>query len=189
MEGGKRRHPGVTPGPSLGAVSQSPLINQAVITTSNRFSALSTITPEYSPLAFIDVDFKAPEAEEWTMTIAMVDCGGQGSFINSNLSQSYQLPRQPKSPPISLILADGSQSRTSHVTHFNPLLLRTAGHEEPVGLDIAATAHDIILGMPWLAKHDPAIRFGQQNLTFDSAFCQKHCRHYGKTIPLHPGSI
>ena len=118
----------------------------------------------------------------------MVDCGGQGSFINNNFSQQYQLPRRPKSFPVSLVLADGSQSQAGHLTQYNPVLLRTAGNEEPLGLDIAPTSHDIILGMPWLKKHDPAIRFGRQELTFDSPFCQQHCSHYGETIPLHAAS-
>jgi len=115
----------------------------------------------------------------------MVDCGGQGSFINNNFSKQYQLPCRPKSFPVSLVLADGSQSQAGHLTQYNPVLLRTAGNEEPIGLDIAPTSHNIILGMPWLKKHDPAIRFGRQELTFDSPFCQQHCSHYGKTIPLH----
>ena len=116
----------------------------------------------------------------------MVDCGGQSSFINDNLSQSYQLPRLPKQHPVSLVLADGAPSRAGHITHYNPLVLRTAGNEELLGLDIAPTSHDIILGMPWLKKHDPAIRFGSNHLTFDSPYCQENCNHYGQTIPLHP---
>ena len=189
MGDGKRRSPGVSPGPSLGATTQTPSIDIADVATSNQFAALASIAPEYSPLAFIDIDLKSPEAGEWIAARAMLDCGGQGSFINSNLSHCYPLPRCPKPHPIALILADGSQSQAGHVTHFNPLLLHTAGHEEPLSLDIAATSHDVILGMPWLSKHDPAIRFGQRELTFDSPFCREHCAHYGKTIPLHPGSL
>lgn len=115
----------------------------------------------------------------------MVDCDGQGSFINDKLSQSYQLPCLPKQQPVSLVLADGSPSQAGHITHYNPIVLRTAGNEELLGLDITPTSHDIILGMPWLKKHDPAVRFGSNHLTFDSPFCQKNCTHYDQTIPLH----
>jgi hypothetical protein len=104
----------------------------------------------------------------------MVDCGGQGSFINDKLSQSCQLPRLPKQPPVSLVLADGSLSQAGYITHYNPIVLRTAGNEELLGLDITPTSHDIILGMPWLKKHDPAVRFGSNYLTLDSPFCQKN---------------
>src|SRR5271170_7549565 len=107
------------------------------------------------------------------------------SFINNDFSQQYQLSCRPKSFPVSLVLADGSQSQAGPLTQYNSVLLCTVCNEELLGLDIAPTSHNIILGMPWLKKHDPAIQFGRQELTFDSPFCQQHCSHYGKTIPLH----
>jgi hypothetical protein len=131
------------------------------------------------------VDLKPTDSKEWISTRAMVDCGGQGSFINNKFSHRYSLPRHTKVYPVSLVLADGSQSQAGHITQYNPVTLRTADSEERLGLDVAPTAHDIILGMPWLSKHDPAIRFGRRDLTFDSPFCRQHCDHYGKTIPLH----
>jgi hypothetical protein len=152
----------------------------------NRFAPLAP-TPEYSPLAYIDVDFKPVGArdEEWNSTRAMVDCGGQGSFINEKFSRYCHLPSHTKAHPVSLILADGSQSQAGHITHYNPITLRTGGNEETLAVDVAPTAHDIILGMPWLQKHDPADRFSQQTLTFDSHLGQQHCGHYGQTLPLH----
>ena len=176
----------MTLGPSSGEPFSPPpsVVLNSAFASPNPFAALSP-EPEYCPLAYIDVDIKSAESEEWKSARAMVDCGGQGSFINDKLSQSYQLPRLPKQHPVSLVLADGSPSRAGHITHYNSLVLRTAGSEESLGLDIAPTSHDIILGMPWLKKHDPAIRFGSHHLTFDSAYCQKNCDHYGQTIPLH----
>ena len=164
----------MTLGPSLGEISKfsppSSVVLSSAFTSPNPFAPLS-YEPEYSPLAYIDIDIKSADSEEWKSARAMVDCGGQGSFINDNLSQSYQLPRLPKQHPVSLVLADGAPSRAGHITHYNPLVLRTAGNEELLGLDIAPTSHDIILGMPWLKKHDPAIRFGSNHLTFDSPYC------------------
>ena len=78
----------------------------------------------------------------------MIDCGGQGSFINAKLSQSYQLPLRPKPFPISLVLADGSPSQTGSIVQYNPLLLRTVGNEELLSLDVAPISHNIILDMP-----------------------------------------
>src|SRR5579859_2240656 len=116
----------------------------------------------------------------------MIDCGGQGSFINAKLSQSYQLPLWPKPFPISLILADGSPSQTGSIIQYNPLLLCTAGNEELLSLDVAPISHDIILSMPWLRRHDFAVCFGSNQILFDSPYCEHNCGHFGKTIPLHP---
>ena len=140
----------MTLGPSLGEhLKSSPPPHVALsstIATLNPFAALNT-EPQYSPLAYIDVDIKPVNMEEWR---AMRDCGGQGSFINAKLSQSYQLPLHPKPFPISLILADGSPSQTESIVQYNPLLLRTAGNKELLSLDVAPISHDIILGMSWL---------------------------------------
>jgi hypothetical protein len=34
--------------------------------------------------------------------------------------------------------------------------------------------YSIILGMPWLKKHDPKIGFASYTFTFDSEYCRKH---------------
>jgi hypothetical protein len=116
----------------------------------------------------------------------MVDCGGQGSFINDKLSQDYQLPRQSKQFPVSLVFTDGFSSHTGAITQYNPVLLRTANNEEPLGLDIAPVSHDVILGMPWLWLHNPAIRFRSNLMLFDSPYCRENCNHYSQTIPMRP---
>jgi hypothetical protein len=176
-------------GPSLGErLRSSPPPQVALgstIATPNPFTALD-IEPQYSPLAYIDVDIKPVDTGEWRPARAMIDCGGQGSFINAKLSQNYQLPLQSKPFPISLILADGSPSQTGSIVQYNPLLLRAAGNEERLSLDVAPISHDIILGMPWLRRHDPSIRFGSNQILFDSPYCERNCNHFGKTIPLHP---
>ena len=131
------------------------------------------------------MELKPTGTEDWVATRAMIDCGGQGSFINEKFSHYHRLPSRIKTHPVSLVLADGSQSQAGNITQYNPLSLRTAGNEEPLSLDVAPMTHDVILGMPWLRKHDPAIRFGRRTLTFDSPFCEQHCGHYGETLPLH----
>ena len=108
----------------------------------------------------------------------------QGSFINDKLSQNYQLPHESKQFPVSLVLADGSSSRAGAITEYNPVLLHTATNEEPFCLDIAPISYDLILGMPWLRLHNPAVRFGSNLMLFDSPYCKENCSHYGKTIPL-----
>src|SRR5579859_2252146 len=143
------------------------------------------VTPEYCPLRYVDVDVKAGESSKRMSTRALLDMGGQGSFINDKLSTRYQLPRLVKPTPISLILANGSPSKGGNVTHFNPLILRIAGNEEAIGLDVAPTTHDIVLGIPWIEKHDPAIRYDRNTMTFNSPFCRANCTHFGKSVPLH----
>ena len=136
----------------------------------------------------MDVEISYPEKEGWIGTRELLDCGGQGNFVNEQFSKENLIPRVPKSIPIALVLADGECSDRGPITQFNPVILKTGRNEEPIGLDIATVAHDIILGKPWLDKHDPTIRWTDSTLTFNSSYCQQHCSHYGQTIPLHTWS-
>ena len=65
----------------------------------------------------------------------MLDCGGQGSFINDKWSQTYHLPHLPKRHPVTLVLANG-ESAPNTVPRYNPLLVHTAGSTEFLGLDV-----------------------------------------------------
>jgi hypothetical protein len=122
----KRLHPRVTLGPSLSEISQfsfpSSIVLSSAFTSSNPFAPLSHES-EYSPLAYIDVDIKSADSKKWKSARAMVDCGGQSSFINDNLSQGYRLPRLPKQHPVSLVLADEAPFRAEHIIHYNSLVL------------------------------------------------------------------
>jgi len=71
----------------------------------------------------------------------MLDCGGQGSFIDDKLSQTYHLPCLPKRRPVTILLANG-ESAPDIITHYNLLLVHTGGSTKFLGLDIATTAHD-----------------------------------------------
>lgn len=44
-----------------------------------------------------------------------------------------------------------------------PLLVTRLGH------------YVIVLGIPWLRRHDPSIKFSANSLAFDSSFCTEHC--------------
>src|SRR5579859_1423568 len=106
---GKLLRPRVTLGPSPGGIHSPPPPNvhlHSSFVSPNRFEPLANVIPEYRQLRYVDVDVKARESSEWMSTRALLDSGGQGSFINDQLFTRYQLPCLVKPTPISLILAD-----------------------------------------------------------------------------------
>ena len=53
-----------------------------------------------------------------------------------------------------------------------PLTVRIQGHEKKLVFDIVDLAdYDVILGDPWLEKHNPAINWKQKTLEFDGCAC------------------
>jgi hypothetical protein len=167
----------VTKGPLSGEHTRPPLIH--VTTTEN------LVQPEYDSLFYIDVEFQDESGGEWYGTRALLDCGSQGSCINERISKTYLNSHTLKASPTGMIMADGSSSAAGPITHYDPIRLRIGGNEEPYGLDIAPLSHEIILGAPWLRRHNPTVDFREGRLTFQSEYCRYYCKHFEKTETLH----
>ena len=90
----------------------------------------------------------------------LVDTGCSGlSFINQYLVHNYNLPITPLSQPRQIRLADGGNSPGS-VTHTSFSYIGIGEHYEPLVFFVAKLGSDIILGYPWLKRHNPVIDFG-----------------------------
>ena len=74
-------------------------------------------------------------------------------------------------------LIDGSSPSTGPITHYFPAHLRIqASHTEHLTLQLTPLAHfQLVLGFPWLARHNPRIDWSQGTLTFASPFCSTTC--------------
>src|SRR5215471_16640109 len=184
--GGKRPGRRVTPRPSSGGPPQ-PSTTKIAPPQSNASPRIPTkrAEPEYDSLFYVDVEFQDERGGKWYETRALLDGGSQGSCINTKVSSNYLTSHTPKSTPTSMIMADGNVSTQGPITHYNPVNLRIGGSTEEYGLDITSLSHNILLGSPWLRRHNPTFNFRQGELTFLSDYCRHSCSHYGKTITLH----
>ena len=88
----------------------------------------------------------------------MIDSRASRSFVSDNyISQNGIATRKIKDGGYGLTVVDGSalpdvDSKTM------PLLLSFGEHYEDITLDIVPIArHTIVLGIPWLRKHNPSI--------------------------------
>src|SRR6266496_4209401 len=75
--------------------------------SSNRFSPLIFVLPQYAPLTYIDIEVSYPGKEDPIDTQVLLDYDDQDSFINEQFSKTNLIPYVPKSIPIVLVLADG----------------------------------------------------------------------------------
>jgi RNase H-like domain found in reverse transcriptase/Reverse transcriptase (RNA-dependent DNA polymerase)/Integrase zinc binding domain/Chromo (CHRromatin Organisation MOdifier) domain/gag-polyprotein putative aspartyl protease len=149
--------------------------------SSNRFSVLassvvsSTTTPdpEYAPLILLRI--RIWDGSKYNLAYALVDSGAQGSIINREFAEMHNLPFKVKSKPMKLILADGESTRDGEVTHYVPVKLKVGDHEEILSLDVSTIGYDAILGLSWLKKHNPAIKWSDHSLSFPSPHCRQHC--------------
>ena len=89
----------------------------------------------------------------------------------------HHLHPLPHPLPIPLELIDGSLPSTGPITHYLPSRIRIHGsHTEDLTFQITRLGHfPLVLGFPWLARHNPCINWHTGTLTFASSFCSSSC--------------
>jgi hypothetical protein len=71
---------------------------------------------------------------------------------------------------------DGRNAKNGIIIYYIKTRLKTKDYCEKIKFFVTQLAYyPIILGMPWLKKHDPKIRFASYIFTFDSEYCRKYC--------------
>ena len=74
--------------------------------------------------------------------------------------------------------------------HITKLKMTIAGHQEKIPLFITKLGYyAIVLGLPWLRRHDVNIRFSKNTVTFDSDYCLQHCCENGNATSITGISI
>ena len=100
----------------------------------------------------------------------------------------YNLPTHPHSEPIPVELIYGSPLAAGSITCYFPAQLRSPGnHTESITLDVTRLAHcPVVLGFPWLHKHNPTINWQTGTLSLTSPQCAAQCLFYSSTPPPLP---
>ena len=98
-------------------------------------------------------------------------------FLDPSVLARHHLQPLPHPLPIPLELIDGSVPSTGPITHYFPSCLRIHGeHSETLTCHVMPLGHfKLILGLPWLARHNPHIDWQAGQLTFSSPFCASTC--------------
>lgn len=107
-------------------------------------------------------------------TLALIDPGATNNFISQKLVSDYNLNSIRLSDPTPIKLADGSFSPNPISSFVPELILTSHGHSESLSLLIADIRHSVVLGLPWLATHNPLIDWTARQLRFAS--CPDSCK-------------
>src|SRR6201995_547427 len=94
-----------------------------------------------------------------TVTInAMIDSGATEDFIDQEVCNKHGIKMIKAKNPREIYLADGKPSAMGPVTHMTKVPMDISSHRELATLQVANLQnHEVILGMPWLRKHNPTI--------------------------------
>ncbi len=95
-------------------------------------------------------------------TSALLDSGAAGNFMSLEFAELHKIPLIPCISPLSVEAVDGRPLGTGRVTHLSQELHMRTGllHRELIQFYILQAPHTpVILGLPWLRKHDPLLQW------------------------------
>ena len=97
--------------------------------------------------------------EKETVTInAMIDLGATEHFIDQEFCNKHGIKMIRAKNQRDIYLADGKPSAMGPVTHMTKVPMDISSHREVATFQVANLEnHEVILGMPWLRKHNLTI--------------------------------
>uniref|UniRef100_A0A8C7RSA0 Reverse transcriptase domain-containing protein n=1 Tax=Oncorhynchus mykiss TaxID=8022 RepID=A0A8C7RSA0_ONCMY len=109
---------------------------------------------------------------------ALADSGAAGNFIDRAFSHSLGIPIVPVDMPFPVHALDSRPLRSGLIREATaPLgMVTQEGHKERISIFlIDSPAFPMVLGIPWLACHDPTISKQQRSLKGSSRKCSERC--------------
>jgi hypothetical protein len=109
-------------------------------------------------------------------TTTMVDCGATENFIHERYAKQNKIPLQRKAMPRRVLAVDGREVANGLVTHDALVDLMINNHYKAIRLHCITIGNSpIIMGLPWLRKHNPNIDWKVGHVILDSARCAREC--------------
>uniref|UniRef100_A0A670K6E2 Gypsy retrotransposon integrase-like protein 1 n=1 Tax=Podarcis muralis TaxID=64176 RepID=A0A670K6E2_PODMU len=98
--------------------------------------------------------------------------------MSKEFAAEHQIQTIPLSNPLQVTTIDGRELLGGGVSlQTVPMIMRVARHTELIAFNVATLGGaPIILGMSWLALHDPLVGWHQRVVSFGSAHCLEHCK-------------
>ncbi len=116
----------------------------------------------------------------------LFDSGSSGNFLSSRLLSVFNIPRQRSPTCYQITTIQGESLGNGLVWCKTPELTLRIGclHEETLTLLVLEeSAIDVVLRRPWMAEHQPTIRWSSGDIEKWSTYCLQHCL---RSLPVPP---
>ena len=98
----------------------------------------------------------------------LLDTGADAVIVNSKLVDKYKLPTVRLPQTLTFRNADDSVNKTGTITHRVEGTFNLDGRKLPTNWYVANIGReDVILGIPWIRRYNPAIDWESGRVTFD----------------------
>ena len=126
---------------------------------------------------WIQVGLKRIDNHEGVSVKALLDSGAMGMFIDKKFIEKNGFKLERLDRLVRIRNVDGTGNSGGLVTHEIKVNVYYQGHIERMKLDVCDLGRtEVILGMPWLAVHNPEINWetGEVKITRCLPLCRKN---------------
>jgi len=123
---------------------------------------------------WLDIGLERVDTHKGVLVKALLDSGAMGLFMSKRLAEKQGFKLEKLKKPIKVRNMDGSDNKGGSITHEVEVNLYYRGHIERVKMDVCELGKtEVILGMPWLAAHNPEINWetGEVRMTRCPPLC------------------
>ena len=99
----------------------------------------------------------------------IVDSGANVNYVGIRAAYRLKTHWYDKEQPYQLDMADSNLMKRDQgwvKRELRDIQLQIQGHKENIALDIVNIKYDVILGIEWLAQHNPVIDWKKRTLEF-----------------------
>ena len=122
-------------------------------------------------------------------TTALIDCGATGNFIDPSLVSCLLLPSRAI-PPLQAFNVDGTVNKQGWITTATTVHCQAADFKEDLTLMIVDIGRpQVVLGMPWLTKHNPHINWEKKTVTLNDEHIHKTTLSMELAIAAHKDEV
>ncbi|KAI5116176.1 hypothetical protein M0805_006871 [Coniferiporia weirii] len=120
-------------------------------------------------------------------TNALIDSGAEGKFIDAKFVIKHRIPTKPLTHPIHVRNVDGTPNQHRTITRFTWRLIKIGGRSIMTTFLVTSLGkEDVILGLPWLKRHNPAIDWTAGTISINKVTTATTLarEHIKPTLPL-----
>ncbi|KAI5118937.1 hypothetical protein M0805_006283 [Coniferiporia weirii] len=101
-------------------------------------------------------------------TKALIDSGAEGKFIDAKFVIKHRIPTKPLAHPIQVRNVDRTLNQHGTITQFTWRLIKIGGQSITTTFLVTSLGkEDVILGLPWLKHHNPAIDWNASTISIN----------------------
>jgi len=134
----------------------------------------------------VKIGLKQEEEEEGVVTEAVLDSGATGLVMSEEFTRKHKFRRMKLERPVYVRNVDGTLNYAGPIVDTVEVEIFFKRHKERTLIDvIGGQKWSVILGMPWLARHNPEIdwKIGEVQMTRCPDECGKKWRTGRQTKP------